>query len=115
LPTSGSKTCDPATLNTLNNKLNYIPSEDQTSLTINMSNIAPTDYDKAFSIVISGIKDLAGNMPTNYTLTTVLRTDTTPKPQARPLSVIRTSYNTVTATFNRAIRIPGWATINGGS
>lgn len=115
IPTSGSQSCDPATLNTLNNKLNYIPSEDKTSVTINMSNIAPTDYNKSFSIVISGITDLAGNMPTNYTLTAVLRTDTTPKPQARPISVIRTSYNTITATFDRAIKTPGWATINGGS
>jgi len=114
LPTSGYKSCDPATLNTLNNKLNYIPSEDKTSLTINLANIAPTDYNKAFSIVISGIKDLAGNMPANYTLTTVLRTDTTPKAQARPLSVTRTAYNTITATFNRAIKEPGWASINGG-
>ena len=115
LPSNKSTTYDPATISTLNNKLNYIASDDKTSLTINMSNIAPTDYGKAFSIVISGIKDLAGNMPTNYTLSTVLRTDTTPKAQARPISVIRTSYNTVTATFSRAIKTPGWATINNGS
>ena len=115
LPTSKSTTCDPATLRTLENRLNYILSEDQTSLTINLSKIAPTDYSKSFSIVLSGIKDLAGNLPAHYTLPTVLRTDITPRPQANPISVVRTSYNTITATFNRAIKTPGWATIQGGS
>jgi hypothetical protein len=115
LPTSKSTTCDPATLRTLENRLNYILSEDRTSLTINLSKIEPTDYGKSFSIVLSGIKDLAGNLPANYTLPTVLRTNITPRPQANPISVVRTSYNTITATFNRAIKTPGWATIQGGS
>jgi hypothetical protein len=115
IPTGKSTTYDPATLRTLENRLNYIPSEDLMSLTINLSNIAPTDYGKSFSIVISGVKDLAGNLPTNYTLPTVLRTDITPRPQAKPISVIRTSYNTITATFNRAIKTPGWVTVHGGS
>ena len=59
LPTSKSTTCDPATLRTLENRLNYILSEDRTSLTINLSKIEPTDYGKSFSIVLSGIKDLS--------------------------------------------------------
>lgn len=113
--TTGSTQFDPATITMLNNKLNYVPSADKTSLTINLTNISPTDYGKSFSVVISGIKDLAGNMPPSYTLQAIIRTDNTPKAQARPISVLRTSYNTVTATFSRSIKTPGWAYINGGS
>lgn len=114
LPSSGKTTYDPATITMLNNKLNYVPSEDKMSLTINLSNIAPTDYGKSFTIVISGIKDLAGNMPPSYTLAAVLRTDVTPRAQAKLISLTRTSYNTITATFNRAIKNAGWASIDGG-
>ncbi|NLZ83492.1 MAG: hypothetical protein GX915_07495, partial [Clostridiales bacterium] len=114
LPTSGKTTYDPATITMLNNELNYVQSEDKTSLTINLSNIAPTDYGKSFTLVISGIKDLAGNVPPSYTLAAVLRTDVTPRAQAKLLTVARTSYNTVTATFSRAIKTAGWASINGG-
>ncbi|NLK27457.1 MAG: hypothetical protein GX306_03825 [Clostridiales bacterium] len=106
---------DTATLNMLKNRLNYVLSDDKTYLTINLSNIAPTDYDKTFSVVLSGIKDLAGNLPTSYTLTAVLRTDTTPKAQARPTRIVRSSYNTLTATFTRAIREPGYIIIDNGS
>ncbi|HHX11890.1 MAG TPA: hypothetical protein GX731_03645 [Clostridiales bacterium] len=114
LPSSGKTTYDPATITMLNNELNYVPSEDKMSLTINLSNIAPTDYGKSFTIVISGIKDLAGNMPPSYTLAAVLRTDVTPRAQAILTTVARSSYNTITATFNRAIKTAGWASINGG-
>jgi hypothetical protein len=116
IPTSGYSTnADPSTISTLNNKLNYVVNADKKSLTINLSKISPLDYGKSFSITISGIKDLSGNTPANYTLTAILRTDTSPKPQARPLYIIRTSYYTLTATFDRAIKTPGWVTINGGS
>lgn len=114
LPSSGKTTYDPATITMLNNELNYVPSEDKMSLTINLSNIAPTDYGKTFTIVVSGIKDLAGNVPPNYTLAAVLRTDVTPRAQAKLTTVTRTSYNTITATFTRAIKTAGWASINGG-
>lgn len=115
VPGSSSSPADPLTISILNNKNNYIPSQDKKSLTINLSNIAYSDYDKVFTVVLSGIKDLAGNAPANYNLPVYLRTDTRPKPQARLISIARTSYNTLTAIFDRSIQYGGYATINNGS
>lgn len=115
LPGQSYTTMDRVTAGILNNKNNYIPSEDKRSLTINLSNIAAVDYNKTFTIVISGIKDMSGNPPANAYLTAYLRTDTTPKPQARLIDVIRTGYYTLTATFDRSIRYGGYASIVNGS
>lgn len=114
---STTSNADPNTISTLNNKLNYIISADKKSLAINLSRIASIDYGKTFSVVISGIKDMAGNTPASFTLTAILHTDNSAKAQARWLYVARTSYNTVTATFDRAIQIGGggWIAINGGT
>lgn len=115
VPIPGSSTTvDSVTRSILNNKNNYVPSEDKKSLTINLSNIAPNDFNKLLTVTISGIKDLSGNEPVNYTIPVVLQTDNTPKPQARLIGVTRTGYNTLTATFDRAIRFGGYATINNG-
>ena len=84
-------------------------------MTINLSKIASTDYGKTFSVTFTGIKDLSGNLPATYTLTTYLYTDITPKPQARPLTIARTGYNTLTVTFDRAIQNGGYAMINNGA
>ena len=100
---------DPTTISKLNNRLNYVASTDKKALTINLSGIASADYGKAFLVTFSGIKDLAGNMPPSYTLTATIMTDTSPRPQ------VRTSYNTLTVTFDRAVRQPGFAMINNGS
>lgn len=110
-----SSTVQAETISILNNELNYIASEDKKSLSINLSNISSSDYNKTFQVIISGVTDLAGNRPADYTLSAFLRTDTTPKAQARPTSVVRTSYDTITATFSRAIKEPGWMTIDSGS
>lgn len=110
-----SGSADPVTINKLNNRLNYIASTDKKSLTINLSGIAAVDYNKIFMVTFSGIKDLAGNMPPTYTLTTTLYTDTTPKPQARPIMATRTSYNVITVTFDKAIQSPGFIMINSGN
>ncbi len=107
-------TAEQSTISILNNRLNYIASTDKKSLTINLSTISVADYGKVFSVIISGIKDMNGNSPASYTLNAYLQTDTSMKPQARPLSVVRSSYNTITATFDRAIKIGGQANINGG-
>ncbi len=114
-PTSGGSQAESATLSILNNKLNYILSGDKKTLSINLSTIASTDYNKTFSVVLSGIKDLAGNAPANVYFTVIVRTDTTPKPQAVPYSLVRTSYNVVTATFSRGIKTPGMLSLNGGA
>lgn len=115
VPGGSNNTVEQSTLSILNNRLNYVPSEDKKALSINLSKIATTDYGKTFSVVFTGIVDMSGNSPANYTLTAYLLTDNTPKPQARPLAVIRTAYNTVTAIFDRAISSPGMASVNGGS
>lgn len=115
LPGQSSTTIDRVTASILNNKNNYIPSEDKRSLSINLSNIAYTDFNKILSVAISGIKDMSGNPPANAYLTAYLRTDNTPKPQARLISVVRSAYNTLTATFDRSIMYGGYATIDNGS
>ena len=115
LPGSSSMTIDPVTASFISNKGNYVPSEDKRSLTINLSNIAYTDFNKILTVTIAGIKDMAGNLPENYTLPVYLRTDNTPKPQAKLITIVRTGYNTLTATFDRAIQIGGVASISGGS
>lgn len=118
VPTTG----DPAstsTLSILSNPMNYMPSEDKTSLTIDLTNIAYTDRNKSFKVVISGITDMAGNLPEPKAyLEAYVKTDTTNnKPQARLLSLVRTGYNTITATFDRAIDplCPGYLQLDNGS
>ncbi len=113
LLTSGN--ADPTTISKLNNRLNYVLSTDKKSLTINLSGIASTDYGKPFLVTFSGIKDLAGNTPPSFTLSATIVTDTSPKPQARPFMAVRTSYNTLTITFDRAIKQPGFVMINNGN
>lgn len=110
-----STTVQSNTKNMITNELNYIASEDSKSLQLNLANISSEDYDKTFSVTLSGVKDKAGNSPDDYTLNLILRTDTTPKPQARPTSIKRTSYDTLTATFTRGISDPGWITIDDSS
>ena len=110
-----SSTIDPVTASHITNKGNYIPSEDKRSLVINLSNIAYVDFNKILTVTIAGIKDMAGNSPENYTLPVYLRTDNTPKPQAKLLNIVRSGYNTLTATFDRAIQIGGVVSISNGS
>lgn len=106
---------DRTTISFLNNRNNYIASEDKKSLTINLSNIAYTDLNKLLTVTLSGIKDMSGNLPANYTIPIIMRTDNTPKPQAKLIMIVRTAYNTLTATFDRSIRSGGYATISNGS
>ena len=106
-----------STLSILKNHMNYIASEDKTSLTIDLSNIAYADRNKTFKVVITGITDMAGNPPSRMYLEAYVRTDTSPKPQARVRNVVRSGYNTITATFSRAIDplTPGFIQIDGGA
>ena len=90
LPGSSTKAADPITVSILNNKNNYILSEDKKTLSINLSNIAYSDFNKPLTVTIAGIKDMAGNVPANYTLPVYLLTDNTPKPQAKLIKVERT-------------------------
>lgn len=115
VPSGTVTTFDASTLDIINNKLNYVLSSDKQSLTINLSKIAVSDYGKTFSAILSGITDLAGNAPASFTLPIYLHTDNTPKAQAQPLYITRSSYTTLTATFNRAIQTPGIAIVNGTS
>lgn len=108
-------TATAASLSSLNNVLNYTISADKKSLIINLSKISAADYGKMFSVYISGIKDLSGNVPATVYLTAYLQTDTSAKPQARLISINRTGYNTLTATFDRAIQYGGFLQIAGGT
>ena len=115
IPTGAGTTVDPRTIIILNNTLNYVVSPDKKSLTINLFQMPPMDYGKMFIVTITGIEDLSGNIPESYTLSTVLSVDNTLKAQARPQYAVRTSYNTLTVYFDRAIQKPGMAQVNNGS
>lgn len=104
----------PATIALLKGKANYKPSADYKSLIIDMSSIADYDKNKQFTVIMSGIKDLSGNYPAGYTISTTAGTDTTYKPQAALISIERTGYNTLTATFTRNIRVPGMVLLSNG-
>lgn len=101
------------TTNMLLQEKNYIVSADRKSLTIDLTNMDPVDRNKIFEIQIAGITDLAGNVPPTYPLRALLTTDTTPKPQARLQTITRTSYDTLTATFDRPIKTVGTLIISG--
>jgi hypothetical protein len=104
----------PSTISIISEKLNYVISEDKKSLMIDLSLISVTDHDKMFSLNLSGIKDFAGNYPAQYPMTVLFKTDTTPKDQARVISLVRTGFSTVTATFTRPISLPGMIFLSNG-
>lgn len=110
---SGSSNAAAGTISYLNNKMNYTFSADGKSIYVDLTGINSGDYNKTLSVAISGVTDTSGNRLPGGSVTVVLRTDTSEKAQARPISVIRTGYNTVTATFTRSIKTPGYAYVNG--
>ncbi len=111
----GNSTISASTSTILGNRANYVASTDKKSLVIDLTNIASVDYGKVFYVVMAGLKDMAGNSPITYTVSVNVRTDTSPKPQAVPISVTRTGYNTLTATFTRSINYAGFIQIKNGN
>ncbi len=117
----GSTTASTTTLNIIGNRLNYVASEDKKSLIIDLTNIASTDYGKRFYVVMTGLKDMAGNYMAgstsagSYTIYVDVFTDNTLKPQAVPIHIARTGYYTLTATFSRSISTPGYIQIRNGN
>ena len=103
------------TLSIMNNEANYTVSADKKSLSINLSTIATADYNKMFTVYISGATDAAGNAPANVYYTVNLNTNTTAREQAVILSVIRSGYNVLTVTYSRAISFGGMIQIAGGN
>jgi Bacterial Ig-like domain (group 2). len=113
--TAAGEFADPATVGILNVVSNYVLSADKKSMKINLSNIATSDFGKSFTVMLSGIKDQSGNFPATAYLTAKLITDKTQKPQAQLISITRTSYYTLTATFSRSIQYGGYLAIENGS
>lgn len=111
---SSGHTALPATISTISEKTNYVVSKDKKSLIIDLTNVSSYDHNKMFSISLSGLKDLAGNFSNPYPLTVYFMADTTPKPQARLITIARTGYNTLTATFTRPIKTPGMMLLSNG-
>ncbi len=105
----GSSTVSTATMNIIGNRLNYVASSDKKSLIIDLTNISSTDYGKRFSVIMAGLKDMAGNYMAgnssggNYTISVDVYTDNTLKAQAVPLKITRTGYYKLTVDFSRAI------------
>ncbi|QHQ61159.1 hypothetical protein Ana3638_10570 [Anaerocolumna sedimenticola] len=111
---SGRKAAKASTISKLKNKSNYKPSEDGKSLSIDLSTISSVDKDKKFKVVFTGLKDRAGNYTENDSITAYVETDTSPKPQAKLVSLERTDLNTLTATFSRGIKSPGKVLLSNG-
>jgi hypothetical protein len=113
----GSTSMSPTTTNIIGNRLNYVASTDKKSLVIDLVNIASTDYGKKFSVIMAGLKDMAGNNMINYTQNVMVYADNTLRSQAVPLMITRTGYYTLTATFSRGINpsSPGYIQIKNGS
>ncbi|WMJ89642.1 Ig-like domain-containing protein [Anaerocolumna sp. MB42-C2] len=109
-----NQTAETATLNYLKTKTNYVKSDDNKFLTIDLSDIDTDDQNKTFSVVFSGLKDKNGNYPSNSVITAYVATDTTEKSQAKLKTLTRTGYNTLTATFTRSIKIPGDIELSNG-
>lgn len=101
------------TINKLNTKANYISSVDKKSLIIDLTTMSSADQNKMFSLNLSGIKDMSGNYPASIPVLVYIKTDTAPKAQAQLISLLRTGYNTLTATFTRAIKTTGTVTLSG--
>ncbi len=109
-----SQTAEASTLSLLKTKSNYVKSEDGKSLILDLTDMASDDQNKTFAVVFSGLKDKAGNYPSNSILTAYVATDTTEKAQAKLRTLTRTGYNTLTATFSRAIKTPGEIVLSNG-
>lgn len=114
LPGSSNTPADPLTVSILNNKNNYIVSEDKKSLRLNLANIALPDFKKPLSVTLTGIKDLSGIPSDEYLIVVTFIADNTPKPMAVLKTVERTGYLTLTATFDRSIESGGYASIGYG-
>ncbi len=108
-------TANSSTTSIIGNKLNYVLSSNKKSLVLNLSGINAADYGKVFSVALSGIKDLNGNMVSTAYYTATVRTDTTQKPQAVPISATRSSYNVISVYFSRGIQAPGSLMVNNGT
>lgn len=85
---------------------NYSLSKDKKSLTLDLTSIvlADTNSSKTYTIQIQGIKDVAGNLSNSNFITATVIVDTTLKPQAVVVNITRSSYQTLTVEFSRAIR-----------
>ncbi|WP_455714058.1 Ig-like domain-containing protein [Anaerosporobacter sp.] len=99
----------------LKNKSIYQLSEDRTSIIVNMNNINTNDKNKVIYVLVKGIEDLAGNKTNPESISMQVISDTTTKPQAKLLNIERTSYYTITATYDRAIEKPGTLYVQGYS
>lgn len=97
----------------LKNKSIYQLSEDGTSIIVNMNNINTNDKNKLIYVLAKGIEDLAGNKTNPESISMQVFSDTSTKPQAKLLSLERTAYYTVTATYDRPIERPGTLYIQG--
>lgn len=104
----------PLTITILKEKNNYKLSEDRKALTIDLTSVSPFDHDKMFEVRVSGIKDDAGKYTEPYIHPLYFKADTSPKPQARLLTVERTGTNELTATFDKAIKDPGQLLLSNG-
>jgi hypothetical protein len=99
----------------LKNKSIYRLSEDATSIIVNLNNIYTNDKNKLIYVLAKGIEDLAGNKTDPESISMQLISDTSTKPQAKLLNIERTSYYTITATYDRAIEKAGTLYVQGAS
>lgn len=87
---------------------NYVLSSDKKSLTIDLSSIVLINTSKAYTVMLQGVKDIAGNYSAQNFISVNVYYDTTPKPQAKVRNITRTAYETITVEFDRSIQPYGY-------
>ncbi len=115
LESYSSTAAQATTIAMLNTKANYVKTADNKSLSIDLRTMPEVDRNKRFQISISGITDLSGNSPASLPVIAYLSTDTSQRAQAALINIERTGYNTLTATFSRAIQYSGYITLSNGA
>ncbi|WP_310603748.1 Ig-like domain-containing protein [Anaerosporobacter sp.] len=99
----------------LKNKSVYRLSSDATSIIVNMNSINANDKNTLIYVLAKGIEDVSGNKTDPESISMQVFSDTTAKPQANLVSLERTAYYTITATYDRSIEKPGTLYVKGVS
>lgn len=96
----------------LTSKANYVLAKDGKSVIVDLSQLGGSDLNKTYTVMITGIKDIAGNYTNPYIVPVTVSTDTSLKPQARIKSVIRKNISELEVSYTRSINNVGNALLN---
>ena len=107
----GAENCTSGTEDLLRDSDSYILSEDQKSMSIDLTSMSSKDENKNLVVIINGIMDKAGNYTTPYSLRINLRANTQFRDVAKLVSVERVSLTELVATFDGMLIDAGELTV----